>query len=559
MKTRLTIGLVFLALVGCGPEPGSDEDLGEYAESLKPACAPGDTVLGIDIASYQHPNGAGIDWNAVAASRRFVIIKASEGTGYTNSWYADDSTQARAHGMLVGAYHFLRYTSSGAAQAQHFLASVGGTVPAGDLPAMLDVEDVNDSASPGQRTQIMKEWLDTVEAATGRKPMIYSGSWYWGPYMGSPGGYGGVYPMVWAAYNSCPSIPDDFPGIAIWQYLGGEGTTPGIPAACDQDMFYGPESELMKLVDRPPMGWLDSADCDAVKGWAQDPDVAGTAIDVHLYFGGPAGSGAPGIPVAAGVHRDDLCAAIGSCEHGFSLLPPLSLEDGQPYPVHAYGIDQPGSNNAELSGSPKDFSCTAQLPDGVLRHVVDPDSYAAWKLNDFLDRLPFGDDEIAKLSTSVDLPANPELVQADDGTPEVWLVDGTHRRHVPSPAVMDAWRFDWGAIQSRPASEVYALTEGPDVRPRPVLLAESDGTVWLVDDELDEPPTPPSGSGGAKGSGGQSNATGGKSGSGADPSRGGVEGDQGCSCEAPGRGRPAPIPLALGLGMLGILLRRKRG
>src|SRR5262245_11946418 len=212
MRRFLLVGAVGLSLLGCGSpaDGGADERVGEAEQALKPACARPPTVLGIDIASYQHPGGAGIDWGTVAANRRFVIIKASEGTGYVNQYYADDSTQARANGMIVGAYHFLRYTSSGAAQAQHFLSAIGGNVPPGDVPAMLDVEDVNDSASPEQRTQIMKEWLDTVEAASGRKPMIYSGSWYWGPYMGSPGGYGGVYPMVWAAYNDCPKIPDDF-------------------------------------------------------------------------------------------------------------------------------------------------------------------------------------------------------------------------------------------------------------------------------------------------------------------------------------------------------------
>ncbi len=56
--------------------------------------------------------------------------------------------------------------------------------------------------------------------------------------------------MVWAAYVSgCPSVPDDFPGLTMWQYLGGDGVTPGISAACDQDMFYGSESELLALAN----------------------------------------------------------------------------------------------------------------------------------------------------------------------------------------------------------------------------------------------------------------------------------------------------------------------
>ncbi len=238
---------MLLGLVAACSGADGGEQTGQSADELQ-ACPPATTVLGIDIASYQHPNGATIDWTTVAANRRFVIIKASEGTGYTSSYYAGDATGARGAGMIVGAYHFLRYTASGAAQAQHFLSAVGGTIPDGDLPPMLDVEETGDTTSVATRVQIMKEWLDTVEAAIGRKPMIYSGSWYWGPYMGSPAGYGGVYPMAWAAYVSgCPSVPSDFPGLTIWQYLGGGGTTPGIQAACDQDKFYGTEADLLAL------------------------------------------------------------------------------------------------------------------------------------------------------------------------------------------------------------------------------------------------------------------------------------------------------------------------
>jgi GH25 family lysozyme M1 (1,4-beta-N-acetylmuramidase) len=553
---RAWVLLALVSITGCGSGPdATGESVDESEMALKQSCAPQSTVLGIDISAYQHPNGAGIDWAQVSANRRFVVIKASEGTGYTNSWYADDSTQARAHGMIVGAYHFLRYTSSGAAQAQHFLASVGGSVAATDLPPMLDVEDVNDAASPGQRVAIMKEWLDTVEAAIGRKPMIYSGSWYWGPYLGSPGGYGGVYPMVWAAYTggSCPLVPDDFPGLAMWQYLGGEGTTPGIPAACDQDMFYGSEADLLALVDRPPMGWLDAAGCDAIRGWAQDPDAPDASIDVHVYFGGPAGSGAPGVPTTANVHREDLCAAIGSCEHGFSFEPPLSLFDSKPHPLYAYGIDHGGSNNAELSGSPLELVCAPTVPDGVKRHVVDPASFAAWKLDEFWDTLPVGDTEIADLETGGDLPAAPELAVADDGSPEVWLIDGTMRRHVPDPSAMTAWRFDWGAIQTKPIGEIAALKEGPAWRHRPVLLHQSDGTIWLVDDSATKPSTgaPPSGTGGT---GGGAPAAGGSA---AKPVPDSLTDDAGGGCSV----RPASPSANLDWVALGIALglaRRRR-
>jgi GH25 family lysozyme M1 (1,4-beta-N-acetylmuramidase) len=273
----LLLGLCLAPVSGCGSSDGTEVE--RTADELKSACEPADVVLGIDIARYQHPNGVGIDWLTVAANRRFVIIKATENTDYVNEYYADDAAQARAAGMIVGSYHYLRYSTSGAAQAQHFLNTLGGSVPSGDLPPMLDVENTKESATPAEATAIMKEWLDTVEVATGRKPMIYSGAWYWGPYMGTPSGFS-EHPLVWAAYTTtaCPQIPDDFPGLTIWQYLGGEGTTPGISAPCDQDKFYGTEAELMELAT----GGADYAgDSLGVSGQSY-PIVADGAVTVAV-------------------------------------------------------------------------------------------------------------------------------------------------------------------------------------------------------------------------------------------------------------------------------------
>ena len=256
-------------------------------------------------------------------------------------------------------------------------------------------------------------------------------------------------------YNSSLQTVIDETGLPFWQVA----TTP---------------------VDRQPTGWLDAVGCESIGGWAQDPDAPEQPIDVHVYFGGASGSGAPGTPVRADIARDDLCGAIGSCDHGFVTLSPLSLFDGNAHPIHAYGISVPGPNNAELSGSPHDLTCPPTLPDGVRRHVVNPDSLAAWALDTFNDRLPVSEAAAAAVPVGDDLPATPTLVRADDGTPEVWVLDGPWRRHVPSGAVMAAWRFDWAAIQLRPAAEVYALAVGPTWRPRPVRV-DAEGAVWVID------------------------------------------------------------------------------
>src|SRR5512133_2928354 len=234
-----------VAPTGCGFDP--EEATADANEWLVSACPPSEAVLGIDISSYQHDEGP-IDWATVAKNRSFVIIKATESTTYKNPYYAADIAAARANGMLAGAYHFLRFNRDGVSQADHFLSSIGGSVLRGDLPPMVDVEDIDNTPD----IAILADWLERVEQVTGRKPMIYSGNWYWGGYLGTPLGFGD-YPIAWSSYTSaCPTIPDDFSRLTIWQYLGDKGTTPGIQGACDQDKFYGSMADLVKLADCVP-------------------------------------------------------------------------------------------------------------------------------------------------------------------------------------------------------------------------------------------------------------------------------------------------------------------
>ena len=313
------------------------------------------------------------------------------------------------------------------------------------------------------------------------------------------------------------------------------------------------------VCNKPPKGHIDEASCDAIRGWAQDPDAPEKSIDVHLYFGGPAGSGAPGVPLTAKLKRDDLCTAIGSCNHAFDVLPPLSLFDGKPHAVHAYGIDSAGGDNAQLGGSPMSLSCAAAVPQGVRRHVVDPASLEAWKLDLFWDALPLSDAQIATLDEAATWPAAPKLIQADDGSPEVWLVDGAWRRHVPSAEAMATWSLSFDAVKKVPASEVAALYEGPKLRARPVLVKNAAGKVDMIDDAMPAPgkaaamPTP--GEQGWGGSGGVSPKPGGPAGSSSDHESNADELGASCSTDPrPTSGAPAWVLLAA----LSLPLARRR-
>jgi MYXO-CTERM domain-containing protein len=312
-----------------------------------------------------------------------------------------------------------------------------------------------------------------------------------------------------------------------------------------------------------PKGYLDGASCERVWGWSQDPDAPAKSIAVHLYFGGPAGNAkAKGVPIDANVSRQDLCTPLGSCTHGFEVASPLSLHDGKPHAVHAYGIDSAGGANAELAKSPGTMTCAPNVPKGVRRLVKDTASFDDWGFSDFWDVMPLGDSALAAIEEGDALPENPLLVQSTDGSPEVWLVDGEVRRHVPSPDVLDTWGFDAGSVVKWAPKDLEALAVGPKVRARPVLVRGTGAERYLIDDPLPTLAAPPEATGGAGGAGGGTSIAPGGSGSGTSSGqRTKVLSDDeaGCACRA-----AAPAP-RFNLGALALAAaalfggRRRRG
>ncbi|MDC0719957.1 MYXO-CTERM sorting domain-containing protein [Nannocystis bainbridge] len=248
----------------------------------------------------------------------------------------------------------------------------------------------------------------------------------------------------------------------------------------------GGYEELMGLGNSPPGGSLDKADCASLVGWAQDPDAPEQSIAALLSFGGPMGApGATLVEVMADVPRDDLCAQLGSCAHGFEVEVPLSLRDGASHEVHVYAKDDGQGAPAEVALSPGSFACEPPpLPTGVRRWVVDPESLAAWKLSPFWQMIVAPEAAVAALPEGADLPPLPILARSPAAPDTTWLIDQGTRRPVTDPAIAAAWQLDLEATETWAPELLMALPEGPPLRPLPVLVQGTGPKIYVLDDPL---------------------------------------------------------------------------
>lgn len=152
------------------------------------------------------------------------------------------------------------------------------------------------------------------------------------------------------------------------------------------------------------------------------------------------------------------------------------------------------------------------------------------------------------------LPSAPRLV-SHEADPRVYLEDGALRRHVPSPDAMDAWRFEWGAIEAIDAASLEALEVGEPIEERPWRVRGSGPAVYLVDAP---PPAPPVPDGGPIAVRDASIVPGRDGGTGTDRAGGGgLVG--GCAVARGGRAAWPGMALSLALAALVLARSRRRG
>ncbi|MEH0554295.1 GH25 family lysozyme [Streptomyces sp. B21-101] len=229
-----------------------------YCTPPRPAGYP---IDGLDTAKYQHPGGAPIDRAAVrAAGVEFATVKATRGLDVTDEYLASDMDAARAVGLAVAPYHFYTGTAAGtgAAQADQFITAVRaagytGQRP-GDLPPVLDLERMDDGSGrcPTHLTVAdATAWLDTVEAAFGRRPVVYTQKSFLDDCLGSTPAFA-AYPLQLADYRrsiTAPPLPNGSGTWLMWQYTE-SALFDGIRAPATGDVFNGTQEDLDRLANR---------------------------------------------------------------------------------------------------------------------------------------------------------------------------------------------------------------------------------------------------------------------------------------------------------------------
>jgi len=224
------------------------------------------------------------------------IAKATEGTTFTDPFYAWHRGQAQSMGIPFAAYHWVN-TADLAAQAAHAFQVVGTT------PMMWDAE------AAGATVPRLLELTSRYRALGGVASLVYLPRWWWRDHPGAPDltplaraglalissdydnrppdgwqAYGGVTPAVWQFTSTRPfngQLCDfnRYPGTVEQLRALFAGTTPPPPTQEDEMLFAvkqaGDSSVYLTngIQRRAGFTWDEVAQMHAM-GWLTTPAVA---------------------------------------------------------------------------------------------------------------------------------------------------------------------------------------------------------------------------------------------------------------------------------------------
>jgi len=190
-------------------------------------------------------------------------------------------------------------------------------------------------------------------------------------------------------------------------------------------LFYSPASRVNAAPDIRAFtfeGFHDIADCHSIVGWAWDSTMPNTPINVDIYVDNVFFT-----TLLANEFRQDLLNnGKGNGEHGFSMLTPDALKDGQPHEIRV----RIGGSNIDLGNTPKTINCGGTAFEGF-HDIADCNVIAGWAWDANQPNTPINVDVHIDGHAFVDIqaPANQfrqDLLDAGKG-------NGVHGFSFPTP------------------------------------------------------------------------------------------------------------------------------
>lgn len=199
-------------------------------------------VHGIDVSYFQGnvpmqklKNASDNDANI-----SFVYIKATEGITRQDKRFAQNFANAKKAGLVRGAYHYFISSRNGKEQAENFIQHV--QLESGDLPPVIDIERVHHTTPEEMQKEVM-DWIQTVQAHYGVKPIIYTFVSFYRDYLGSKFD---EYPL-WIAHYQKHTLPRINRSWLIWQH-DEKGKIKGLKGNYDFNVFNGDSTDFENIL-----------------------------------------------------------------------------------------------------------------------------------------------------------------------------------------------------------------------------------------------------------------------------------------------------------------------
>ncbi|MGM5630398.1 GH25 family lysozyme [Apibacter raozihei] len=199
-------------------------------------------AIGIDISQHQ----GNIAWDSVKYIKNdipisFVFVRATRGAYVQDAFFRKNWTNLKNKNLLRGAYHYYDVNRNSTDQAENFMKTV--TLEKGDLPPVLDIEELPKNQSLELLKKGITNWLHLIEKQYQVKPIIYSNDAYFIHHIADMDLT--EYPIWVANYN-----PRNSPKHSRWSFwqFSEKGIIKGITSNfVDINIFNGNTNQLEKL------------------------------------------------------------------------------------------------------------------------------------------------------------------------------------------------------------------------------------------------------------------------------------------------------------------------